>query len=592
MNLPIEKIATDILKNYEGKNDFILNLKRRLKSSNSFSITRVQSEYILKNKNVEPIVINKLVAIYKSCIEFVKSQVFWEIEGNEIFVQKILSRNDDVLHILVSDVNDSKKSEMIHVSKRCFKKINEVGELNFDGYTRPPKPHQIEAITKLLQHNKFILGDDMGLAKTGSSILAAIKRGFKKILVVCPASLKLNWRKEILFYDDADNISIVDGVDFRVKKWTIVNYDILKNFHDLPQRGVKKDLENLSPIDFHKFDLVIADEAHRLKNSTSNTSKIFMDFAKNIPNIWLLTGTPITNRPMDFYNLLKLCDAPIADNWVFYARRYCAAKQFNRKGTTQKYWVTSGASNLDELRDFSSEFILRRTKKDSIDLPPKTIMPIYLPVHLCHNYNAYLKEYEDWVEEMESIGEKPSVTDHLTKLTKIRQLLSNDKISHTISMAEDYIEEGHKVVIFSCFTNTINTIHEHFGKKSVIVDGSVSKEKRQLAVDKFQTDNKIKVFCGNIIAAGVGLTLTEGTIAIFNDLDWTPANHAQAEDRIYRIGQVNDVNILYPLFDETLDTIMFETLRRKMEIISKVIGDDAIESDISVGKEVINSLKN
>jgi SWI/SNF-related matrix-associated actin-dependent regulator 1 of chromatin subfamily A len=225
---------------------------------------------------------------------------------------------------------------------------------------------------------------------------------------------------------------------------------------------------------------------------------------------------------------------------------------------------------LDELREYASDVMLRRTKKDSIDLPQKTIKPVYLPLEYSTSYNAYIAEYEQWIEDMAAMGEKPSVTDHLTKLIKVRQLLSNDKIEHTIKLAEDLIENEHKVIIFSCFTQTINAIHEHFGKASVLIDGSVSKEKRQLAVDRFQTDDKIKVFCGNIVAAGVGLTLTEGTIVIFNDLDWTPANHAQAEDRAHRIGQENDVHIIYPLFDETLDTIMFGKKTDKLTINGKL----------------------
>ena len=424
---------------------------------------------------------------------------------------------------------------------------------------------------------------------TTSAIIAAIEGDFKKILVVCPASLKLNWKKEIMNYDIESNISIVDSVDFRVNKWTIINYDILKNFHDLPTRSVKSD-DEISPIDFHKFDLVIADEAHYLKNSTSNRTKIFNDFASRIPNRWLLTGTPITNKPIDFYNLLKICESPIASNWVHFVRRYCAGKQINRKGSKQKFWLTSGASNLDELKDYSSEVMLRRTKKDSIDLPQKTIKPVYLPITYCTGYNDYISEYELWVEEMEAAGEKPTMSDHLTKLIKVRQLLSHDKIDHTIKLAEDLIENDHKVIIFSCFTQTINTIHEHFGKSSVIIDGSVSKEKRNLAVEKFQNDEKIKVFCGNIVAAGVGLTLTEGSIVIFNDLDWTPANHAQAEDRAHRMGQVNDVHIIYPLFDETLDIMMFDTLRKKMKIINQVMGDEMLEDDLSMGKEVVGRL--
>jgi SWI/SNF-related matrix-associated actin-dependent regulator 1 of chromatin subfamily A len=158
-------------------------------------------------------------------------------------------------------------------------------------------------------------------------------------------------------------------------------------------------------------------------------------------------------------------------------------------------------------------------------------------------------------------------------------------------MAEEMLENGQKVIIFSCFTNTIKELQAHFGKKAVTIDGSVSKEKRQQAVDQFQTDDKITVFLGNIVAAGVGLTLTESSVVIFNDLDWTPANHMQAEDRAHRIGQQNQVHIIYPLFADTLDMIMYKALQSKMKIISTIMGDNPSEEEISVGKEVIMHLR-
>jgi len=592
MIIPIEKKAIDILKIYKGTNNYILYLVNQYKKSKSFIPTKAQAEYILKNHNVLPVEVNKSFEIHIACRNYLQSQNGLNFLPERIYIQRLLTRNDDLLHVWGYFNDDSKYMEPIYISKECLRKVNKLPDLDFSKYEREPKEHQIEGIKALLSNDFFILADDMGLGKTVTTIIAALEGNFKKILIVCPASLKLNWKKEIMYYDSEDNISIVDGVDFRVKKWTIVNYDILRNFHKIPEKRKKNTpSEPLSPIDFHKFDLVIADEAHYLKNATSNRTKLFNDFAFKIPKRWFLTGTPLTNKPVDLYNLLLLCESPVAKNWVHYVRRYCAGKQFTRPGTKQKFWVTSGASNLDELKDYSAESILRRTKKDSINLPTKTIKPIYLGKELCLNYNIYLEEYEQWAEDMLAIGEKPTVTDHLTKLTKVRQLLSNDKIEHTISLAEDLIENGRKVIIFSCFTQTINYIHEHFGKSSVIVDGSVSSAKRQLAVEKFQNDDKIKVFCGNIIAAGVGLTLTEGSVVIFNDLDWTPANHAQAEDRAYRIGQVNDVHIIYPLFDDTLDTIMYDKLREKVKIINQVMGDSVLDEDnISLGREVIKSL--
>ena len=428
---------------------------------------------------------------------------------------------------------------------------------------------------------------------TTSAILAALAGKYQRILIVTTATLKLNWKKEIELFESSKDISIVEGSDFTCKKWTIINYDILKNFHFLKEKGQKDEDVPKSVIDFYNFDLVIADEAHYLKNATSNRTKIFNDFAMKIPTRWLLTGTPITNKPIDIYNLLYICESPLTDNWVHFVRRYCDGKQFYRKGTKQKYWVTAGASNLEELNEFISDIYLRRLKKDAIDLPEKIIKEIYLPLEHSRRYNEYLEEYKRWSDEMleNEVEHKPS--EHLTQLVKVRQLLSEDKASHTISLAEDFIENGHKVIIFSCFTNTLNEIHEHFGKaKSVMIDGSVSSKNRDIAVERFQKDDKIKVFCGNIVAAGAGITLTEGTIVIFNDLDWVPANHSQATDRAYRIGQTKDVYIIYTLIDNTLDIVMFKKLQEKMKNIEIALGDNStFDKDVSILNEVIKSIK-
>jgi SNF2 family DNA or RNA helicase len=230
-----------------------------------------------------------------NCQVFIKEQLKLEFRPAKIYIDKLLSRKDDVLQIWGCFGDNCDNHQVIFIPKECIKKTKEVPILDFSNYEREPKPHQITAIKELLRNEKFILADDMGLGKTTSAIIAAIEGNFKKILVVCPASLKLNWKKEIMNYDIESNISIVDSVDFRVNKWTIINYDILKNFHDLPTRGVKSD-DEISPIDFHKFDLVIADEAHYLKNSTSNRTKIFNDFASRIPNRWLQVHLLQTNQ--------------------------------------------------------------------------------------------------------------------------------------------------------------------------------------------------------------------------------------------------------------------------------------------------------
>lgn len=587
--IPIEITAKEILKTYKGSNDYLLELKNILVTKNRLPLTRNIADYIITNHKVKPIELNKKYTLHKSCRKFLQTQYNLDSEPEFIFINKILTRKGITIHVWGCFHDDCKYYDSIYLNKNVIKKVKNVELPSFEQYKRQPFEHQLPAIKALLENDKFILADDMGLGKSLSAIMAAITAGHKRILIVCTATLKLNWKKEIEIFESSKDISIIDGSDFTCKKWTIINYDILKNFHFLPEKGQAPEDVPKSIIDFYKFDLVIADEAHYLKNSTSNRTKIFNDFAMKIPVRWLLTGTPITNKPIDIYNLLYLCDSPLTENWVHFVRRYCAGKQFYRKGSTQKFWVTSGASNLSELNEYISDIFLRRLKKDSINLPEKTIKEIYLPLDMSTRYNKYIQEYKEWLDEQEENDIEVKQSDHLTQLVKVRQLLSEDKIKHTIALAEEFIETGNKVVIFSCFTNSLTEIYEHFGKSAVIIDGSVSAKNRDLAVEKFQNDSKINVFCGNIVAAGVGITLTKGTIAIFNDVDWVPANHAQATDRVYRIGQTENVYIIYLLVDETIDNVMYKGLQDKMKNIQTALGDQVF-NDISLVNEVINSI--
>ena len=146
-------------------------------------------------------------------------------------------------------------------------------------------------------------------------------------------------------------------------------------------------------------------------------------------------------------------------------------------------------------------------------------------------------------------------------------------------MIENAIEMGRKVIVFTSFTDELNTIAEHFGKAAVRHNGPMTNTMKQKSVDSFQNNDKIKVFVGNIKSAGVGITLTEGTVVIFNSFDWVTGNNEQAEDRAFRIGQKNDVNVYYQLFDNTISTRMWETLKYKKDIISTIMGEKQLTEE-------------
>ncbi len=580
MNLGIEQQAIGLLESYDGSNNYILKIKKQCESNKKYVPTRAQCEYVINYKDVIPKVAKKWVDIDSYFSQKLVEDNPFIKEPDKIYIEKLLVEKDKSYHIW-GKVFSAETTHDFWIPKAAIIKQHKENVVNVD-YSkynnRPPLSHQKEAIEKLLKNDKFILADDMGLGKTTSTVIASLESGAKKILIICPASLKLNWEREIRNYTDR-SVYICEGKKYEDSDFIITNYDILKNFHD------PKDKEN-SLILKTNFDLVVIDEAHYVSNAQAQRTKIIMDVTKNIKKLWLLTGTPMTSRPMNYYNILKLIDSPVSQNWMAYAIRYCNGYQF-RVGS-KKVWNVTGASNLDELRDRTSKQILRRLKTDVLDLPEKIITPVYLRLK-SRLYEGLMGEYYDWYNNRTE--ESKSLTIQFSKLMKVRQVIAEEKIEHTIEIAENILEQGKKVIIFSNFTEPLKKIHEHFGKSSVYLDGSTSKPARQDAVDKFQTNDKIKVFCGNMKAAGVGLTLTEAEAVIMNDLSFVPADHSQAEDRAYRYGQKNNVSIFYPLFDNTIEGVIYDILSRKKQIIGTVMGDsDDTTGDIV--EQILNEINN
>jgi SWI/SNF-related matrix-associated actin-dependent regulator 1 of chromatin subfamily A len=574
-----ESKALLILDDYEGSNNYILNLKHKKQNSKSFVPTRPQADYINNYHTLQPKVAKKWVKLDSYFGKKLMEDKMYTKEPSEIYVEKLLVEKDKAYHIWGKIFS----GETLHdfwMPKSALLKDNEVKNISidYDKYThRPPMEHQKEAIEKLVKNKKFILADDMGLGKTTSTIIAALETGAKKVLIVCPASLKINWQREIANYSDR-TVYIAEGKKFSDEHdFVIVNYDILKNFHDTKETE-KSEIMKIN------FDLVIMDEAHMISNPQAQRTKIANDIASKSNRVWLLSGTPMTSRPMNYYNLLNLVDSPVAMNWMAYAKRYCNGFQFSVG--KRKVWNVTGASNLDELRERTSTHILRRLKEEVLDLPEKIITPVYLRLK-SKDYEDLVGEYFDWYDQ--NPEESTSLTIQFSKLMKVRKVIAQEKIKNTIELAENIIEQGKKVIIFTNFTDTLNEIYNHFGKSAVYLDGSCSKFHRQNAVDEFQTNDKIKVFVGNLKAAGVGITLTSAEAVIMNDLSFVPAEHSQAEDRSHRIGQKNSTSVYYPLFENTIEGAIYDILNRKKKIISTVMGDDMFDEASSI-EEMLNMI--
>lgn len=414
---------------------------------------------------------------------------------------------------------------------------------------------------------------------TTSAVVASLESEAKKVLIVCPASLKINWKKEIEQYTN-DRILIVEGRKWgSTFKYYIINYDIIKNFHTTSK---SEDSEDYKLLIKENFDLAIIDEAHMISNVAAARTKLLNDILKTIPNVWLLTGTPMTSRPINYYNILKIVNSPLTNNWETYVKRYCGGFQF--KVEDRKVWSTNGATNLDELRETTKNVVLRRLKTDILDLPEKIITPVYLEL----NNRFYSEELDELTKINEEEKKSDNISVALNKLMKIRQLLSTEKIPYTIELIDKFISQNKKVIVFTNFTLPVDILHEKYKKISVVLDGRMSKPKRQLSVDKFQNDEKIKLFIANIKSGGVGITLTESEVVIMNDLSFVPSDHSQAEDRAYRYGQKNSVLVYYPIFENTIEKIIYNILQRKKNIIDQVMGDG--EYSESFVKELLKSI--
>lgn len=431
--------------------------------------------------------------------------------------------------------------------------------------SRPPLPWQKPAIEFLLKNNRCILGDDMGVGKTGSTIFACLSMEDKhKILIITKKTLKYNFAKELSFYDD--RISIID------KKWVdnkfvIVNYDSVHKFQ--------------ADIISSDFSIIVCDEAHELTNLKTKKGKSIQEIITKLKplKLWFLTGTPIGNKPLNYYSLLKLIKHPVAKNWVNFVQRYCNAVQ-NFYGQ----WETGGASNLEELHRLTQDVFLRRLKTNiGMDMPDKVRTPVFYELKNTKGYNNCIDAYT--TKKLEEIREEFGViegfenyeTKEITQLLLRRQFCAISKIDEgiTTELIDTKLEEDetNKIIVFTNFTAVIDKLSEYYGKEiSCIIDGRILKPEERLRIcDEFNENPSKRLIFINIKAGATGLNLTGANKEIINDMDWVPNNMLQAEDRAWRYGQKRDVEVTYPLYDKTVETILYNVVESKMKIISTVI---------------------
>jgi superfamily II DNA or RNA helicase len=430
-------------------------------------------------------------------------------------------------------------------------------------------PFQKEGVQFIeARRGRALIADEMGLGKTIQALAwLQLHPEFRPAIVVAPASLKLNWAKEALKWLTPCNVQVLSGTSPGTiyGDILIVNYDVVAAWLDV--------LQGLKP------SVLIMDEIHYIKNTTAIRTKAVKALAKGIPHIIGLSGTPIVNRPVEAFNAIKIINPNAIGSFWQYTQRYCGAKR-NGFG-----WDFSGATNTEELHEKLTQTIMIRRKKSEVlaQLPEKvrTILPLELSN--VQEYNKAEGDFIGWVTATkgEEAAKKTAGAEVLTQIEVLKQLAVKGKLNQAISWIQNFLEVDGKLVVFAVHKFVIDALMEAFSGKVVKIDGSVSQQDRDAAVTEFQTNPAIRLFVGNIKAAGVGLTLTAASNVAIMELPWTPGELVQAEDRCHRIGQKNAVIIHYLLAAGTIEERIARLIDGKRRILDMVLdGEQTEESSL------------
>ena len=458
-------------------------------------------------------------------------------------------------------------------------------------------PYQLDGVERLRNQKRLLLADEMGLGKTIQCIEAINRVGKKdsKILIVCPKTVLGVWQYELETWLQPELASSWDIHVASTKSpptlqpgsITLINYDICHKLRALVQKP--------------QYDVLICDEAHYLKSPDAKRTQAILGDARDSKDkgiqseyLWLLTGTPVLNRPVELFPLVHAIAPTDFPDFDVYTNEYCdpKTKTVYARGRPMEIKDFSGSSNLQQLSERLEPIMLRRYKMDVLSqLPPKfrscTILTTdvdvgqqereLLRVTLQENMNTTkaaaltnldLDDFGSKAEElMTYIGSDSSI---LAMISTVRQETAFLKLKPAIELLEEYILQE-KVVVFAHHRAVIGALMKHFGKRAVGIIGGMKRENRDDAVRQFQEDDNVRLFAGSIRAAGVGLTLTAASHVVFLELDWSPGVMSQAEDRLHRVGQSNSVRIQYFVFKDTIDEWLSKSLLFKQNTINEIL---------------------
>lgn len=457
------------------------------------------------------------------------------------------------------------------------------------------RAYQSKGVARGLELKKYINGDMPGLGKTLQSVAtveAAVLQGEQSFpcLVICPSALKINWMREFEQWTGRKAIILNDKIrsswhvyhDIGEADVFIVNYESLRKYF---VKKYPKELKTAADIEMDPrvdlFKSVIIDEIHKLKNETSQRTKIALRITRGKNYIIGLTGTPVVNKPIDLYAQLAIIS------------------RLNRFGGPQGFKARyceggSGASNLKELNFLLNKNCFFRREKHEVlkDLPSKMRQTIFCQISNADEYSKAQNDFRNFLKQNDFTDKeinKKLKSEVIVKITLLLQLSAKGKIEAAQEYIDEILDSGEKIVIFCRHKIIVDELCKIY-PQAVRVTGSENETQKQASVDAFQNSPKTNIIIGSHKAAGVGLTLTASSEVLFLELPWHFADLEQCEDRCHRLGQKSSVRCTSLLGEDTLDQWLYDLIMEKKQIADAVTGAEDIVP-VSVIDNIMNVFK-
>lgn len=435
-------------------------------------------------------------------------------------------------------------------------------------------PYQREGAQFLASKHRAGLFDGMGLGKTAQAIAAMDLLGVKRAIVVCPAAVREVWKGEFAKFGQIKR-RVVKGLDIHsIQYWLKGKCDVLLLSYEMAVTYASRLQDDI-------FDVLILDESHYTKSSTALRTRVLLGTNANAENgigrwavhVWFLTGTPMSNSPVDLWPYLRFTKSCPLTKRQFLERYFTA----HSGGFSTRY--DTKREMLSELRTAVKSSSIRRLPENvGLQLPP-----IWLTNQLVdgntEDIKKLLREHPGLANEIVKAVEMGGLSFlEAQHIGTLRRLVGEAKAPAFAEMLLEELNNGlEKCVVFGIHLKAMQTVRDKLtaaGIKSVVVNGGVPEEQRAIAVRAFQSDPEVRVFLGNIRAAGTGLTLTAAHDITLMEADWSPAANAQALKRVHRIGQGSAVRARFITLANSIDEYVNEVVKRKTGAIAQVEGVD------------------